>query len=90
MPITNAAYTLAKESGYYKDEPDAEVGIQQLNQKSAENNKGYRLGYYVQIREVMTREYDQVFAGTKSVDDAFAAIEDGANKLLARFAKTVQ
>jgi sn-glycerol 3-phosphate transport system substrate-binding protein len=90
VPITNAAYTLAKETGYYKDEPDAEVGIQQLSQKSAENNKGYRLGYYVQVREVMTREYDQVFAGTKSVDDAFAAIEDGANKLLARFAKTVQ
>lgn len=90
VPITNAAYTLAQETGYYKEEPDAEIGIQQLTQQAAEWNKGYRLGYYVQIREVMQREYDQIFAGTKSVDDAFAAIEAGSNQLLARFAKTVQ
>lgn len=90
VAITNDAYKLAKDTGYYKEKPDAEVGLQQLNQKGAAHNKGYRLGYYVQIREVMYREYDQIFGGTKSVDDAFAAIEEGSNKLLARFAKTVK
>ena len=90
MPITEAAYELAKSDGYYDANPDAEVGIQQLSLDGGEWTKGYRLGYYVQIREVMQREYDKIFSGATSVPDAFKAIKEDSDKLLERFAKTVK
>ena len=88
VPITNAAYDLAKSDGYYKSTPDAEIGILQLNQPAGDWTKGYRLGYYVQIREVMYKHYDNIFSGNSSVEDAFKAIEEESNALLARFHST--
>jgi sn-glycerol 3-phosphate transport system substrate-binding protein len=88
VPITNAAYELAKADGYYESTPDAEVGILQLSQPVGEWTKGYRLGFYVQIREVMYNQFEGIFSGETSVDDAFANIEKDANDLLARFHQT--
>lgn len=88
VPITTAAYDMAKQEGYYNKSPDAEVGILQLSQPGGEWTKGYRLGYYVQIREVMYSKFDDIFSGKSSVDEAFAEMTAESNKLLARFAAT--
>ena len=88
VPITTAAYELAKSQGYYNETPQAEVGITQLNMKAGEWTKGYRMGFYVQIRDVMNREYGKLFTGETTVDAAFQAIEEEGNQLLERFAKT--
>jgi len=88
VPITTAAYDMAKQEGYYNESPDAEVGILQLSQPGGEWTKGYRLGYYVQIREVMYSKFDDIFSGKSSVDEAFAEMTAESNKLLARFAAT--
>ncbi|MEM7717931.1 MAG: extracellular solute-binding protein [Pseudomonadota bacterium] len=88
VPITTAAYELATEEGYYEETPQAEVGIKQLLLPSGENSKGYRMGFYVQIRDVMNREYGKIFAGETDVDSAFSVIEEEGNKLLNRFAQT--
>ena len=88
VPITTAAYDLAKAEGYYEEVPAAEVGIQQLSLPAGENTAGYRMGFYVQIRDVMNREYGRILTGETSVEDAFANIEKEANDLLSRFART--
>ncbi|MCC4240657.1 extracellular solute-binding protein [Thalassospira povalilytica] len=88
VPITNAAYELAKKDGYYKESPDAEVGIQQLSEEGGDWTKGYRLGFYVQIREVIYREVDKIMNGEETVDAAFNTIEEEANGLLKRFNDT--
>ncbi len=88
VPITEAAYEMAKADGHYDRAPAAEVGIQQLSLPGGDNTKGYRMGFYVQIRDVMNREYGRILTGETSVEDAFNAIESEANNLLARFAKT--
>nr|WP_170369613.1 extracellular solute-binding protein [Ruegeria arenilitoris] len=88
VPITTAAYEMAKGDGHYDGAPAAEVGIKQLSLPAGENTKGYRMGFYVQIRDVMNREYGRILTGETSVEDAFKAIEDEANGLLERFAKT--
>ncbi|MFV1442733.1 MULTISPECIES: extracellular solute-binding protein [unclassified Phaeobacter] len=88
VPITEAAYEMAKADGHYDRAPAAEVGIQQLSLAAGDNTKGYRMGFYVQIRDVMNREYGRILTGETSVEDAFNAIESEANNLLARFAKT--
>lgn len=79
---------ISRASSYYKEKPAAEVGIQQLMLKSGDWSKGYRLGFYPQIREIMEREYGRIFAGETTVEDALKTIETEANDLLARFAKT--
>ncbi|MCT4553958.1 MAG: extracellular solute-binding protein [Pelagimonas sp.] len=88
VPITEAAYELAKKDGHYDRFPAAEIGIKQLSLPAGENTKGYRMGFYVQIRDVMNREYGRILTGETDVDSAFKAIEAEANKLLARFSKT--
>ena len=88
MPITQAAYDDAKKEGYYESTPDAEIGILQLSQPGGEWTKGYRLGYYVQIRDVMYKHFDDIFSGDASVDEAFAAMEKESNALLLRFSDT--
>lgn len=88
VPITNAAYDMAGKDGHYERFPAAEVGIQQLTLPAGDNTKGYRMGFYVQIRDVMNREYGRILTGETDVDSAFKAIEEEANKLLERFAKT--
>ncbi|WP_300031596.1 extracellular solute-binding protein [uncultured Roseobacter sp.] len=88
VPITNAAYDVAKADGYYDSTPDAEVGILQLTQPGGEWTKGYRLGFYVQIRDVMYKHYEDIFSGEATVDEAFSKIESEANDLLARFNDT--
>jgi sn-glycerol 3-phosphate transport system substrate-binding protein len=88
VPITTAAYEMAKADGYYETTPDAEVGILQLNEQGGEWTKGYRLGYYVQIRDVMYKHFDDIFAGKATVDEAFADMETESNALLERFSAT--
>ena len=88
VPITVAAYDMAKADGYYDRKPAAEVGIKQLSLPAGEFTKGYRMGFYVQIRDVMNREFGRILGGETSVDDAFATVETEANDLLAKFAKT--
>lgn len=90
VPITNAAYDKVKAEGYYNEEPAAEIGILQLNQPGGEWTKGYRLGFYVQAREVLRREYAKFFNGDVTADEMFATIDAETSKLLARFAKTVK
>ena len=88
VPITEAAYELAKSDGHYETAPAAEVGIKQLSLPAGDNTKGYRMGFYVQIRDVMNREYGRILTGETSVEDAFKNIETEANQLLERFSKT--
>jgi len=88
VPITEAAYDMAKAQGYYEEQPAAEVGIKQLSLPAGDNTRGYRMGFYVQIRDVMNREYGRIFSGEATVEEAFQVIEDEGNQLLSRFART--
>ncbi|MGL6027724.1 MAG: extracellular solute-binding protein [Vibrio sp.] len=90
VPVTHAAYNLTKQSGYYQENPDAEVSVKQLSLPEGEWTKGYRLGYYPQVREVMHREFDNIFSGRSTVANSLNKVEDESAKLLNRFARTVQ
>ena len=88
VPITEAAYELAKEEGYYDEKPVAEVGIKQLMLPGGEWSKGYRLGFYPQVRDVINRETGKIFSGETSVEDALKTIDEEGDQILERFAKT--
>ncbi|SFJ88463.1 extracellular solute-binding protein [Celeribacter halophilus] len=88
VPVTTAAYELAKADGHYDRFPAAETGPKQLMLQAGDNTKGYRMGFYVQIRDVENRELSRVLSGETFFLDALATIEKEGNALLARFAKT--
>ena len=90
VPITIAAYEKVKAEGYYQQEPAAETGILQLNLQGGEWTKGYRLGFYPQIREVIRSEVTKMFTGGTTVEQGLAVIEKDGNQLLSRFAQTVK
>lgn len=90
VPITTAAYEMAKADGHYESSPSAETGIKQLMLPAGDNTHGYRMGFYVQIRDVENRELSRFLSGEITIDEALAAIEKDGNELLDRFAQTVK
>ena len=88
VPITTAAYEMAKAEGYYDEAPSAETGILQLLLPAGEWTKGYRLGFYPQVRDVINRETGKIFSGETSVEDALKTIDQEGDQILERFAKT--
>ncbi len=78
VPITMAAYEMTKKSGFYDQNPGAEVAIKQLtNKPPTSNSKGLRFGNFVQGRQVIEEEMEAVFAGKK---DAKAALDEAVSR----------
>lgn len=86
VPITNAAYQVTRASGYYEKVPGADMAIKQLNNKAPTgNSKGLRFGNFVQGREVIEEELENVFSGKK---EAKVALDDAVrrgNEILRKF-----
>ncbi len=86
VPITMAAYEMTRKSGFYDKNPGADIAVKQLtNKPPTANSKGLRFGNYVQGREVIEEEIEQVIAGKK---DAKAAMDDAVkrgNEILRKF-----
>jgi len=86
VPITMAAYEMTRKSGFYDKYPGADVPVRQLtNKPPTPNSKGLRFGNFVQGRQVIEEEIEQVLAGKK---DAKTAMDDAVrrgNEILRKF-----
>jgi sn-glycerol 3-phosphate transport system substrate-binding protein len=87
LPITNAAYQMTVNSGYYKQNTGAEIAPNQMIKKVTDKSRGIRLGNHVQIRDVVDEELEQVWAGKKSAKDALDSAVKRGDELLQRFQK---
>jgi sn-glycerol 3-phosphate transport system substrate-binding protein len=86
VPITFAAYEMAKKDGYYQKNPGAEVAIKMLTKKPpTANSKGLRFGNYVQGREVIEEEMEAVFSGKKEPKQALEDAQKRGNEVLRKF-----
>ncbi|MFI0394761.1 sn-glycerol-3-phosphate ABC transporter substrate-binding protein UgpB [Paracoccus jiaweipingae] len=86
LPITQAAYDLAKSQGYYDQNPGAETGLQQITLNApTENSKGLRFGNYVQIRNIIDEEFEALLADKKDAQGALDAVVARGNKLIEEF-----
>ena len=89
FPITIDAYDSLKAKGYYDANPLQEVGINQLNRAIPTTiSRGLRLGYFVQIRNIINEELEQVWNGKKSPQEALDNAVKRSNTQLATFEKT--
>ena len=89
FPITIDAYEDLTAKGYYKENPLQEVGISQLNRAiPTKISRGLRLGYFVQIRNIINEELEQVWNGKKTPKEALDEAAKRSNAQLRTFEKT--
>ncbi len=86
LPITQAAYDLSTEQGYYEANPGSEVSIQQMTlNEPTDNSRGLRFGNYVQIRNVIDEEFQRLLAGDVDGQGALDAVVERGNALIRDF-----
>jgi sn-glycerol 3-phosphate transport system substrate-binding protein len=86
LPITQAAYDLGKQQGYYEKNPGSDVSIKEITlNPPTENSKGLRFGNYSQIRDVIDQEFEDMLAGNKTAQQALDAVDQRGNELLREF-----
>ena len=89
FPITIAAYESLKKKGYFDENPYQEVGIQQMTRrKPTKNSRGLRLGYFVQIRNIINEEMELIWNGSKTPQQAMDDAVSRSNEKLREFEKT--
>ncbi len=86
VPITVAAYERTLEEGYYEEHPAQEIALTQLtkNEPTA-NSRGIRLGNFVQIRDIINEELENIWSGAKSAEDGLNDAASRANEQLRRY-----
>ncbi len=86
LPITQAAYDLGREQGYYEANPGTDIGIQQITLNApTENSKGLRFGNYVQIRNVIDEEFQRLLSGEVDAQGALDSLVERGNALIRDF-----
>jgi len=89
VPITTAAYELSKEQGFYESNPGTDTAIKQLSlNPPTANSRGLRFGNFVQIRDVINEEMEELWSGQKSAKDALDAAVERGNALLRKFERS--
>lgn len=88
VPITLAAYDLAKKQGFYDKNPGTDIAIKELtNKPPTANSRGLRLGNFVQIRNIIDEELESVWSGQKSAKQALDSAVKRGDEQLERFQK---
>lgn len=86
LPITLEAYQLSEEQGFYEEDPGTDVSIKQLTLNDpTEHSRGLRLGNFVQIRDVINEELEEVWSGNKTAEQALEDAVRRGNELLRQF-----
>ena len=89
LPITKKAYESLKAEGYFKDNPYQEVGIHQMTRRDpTKNSRGLRLGYFIQIRNIINEEMELIWNGNKTAQQAMDAAVSRSNEKLREFERT--
>lgn len=86
LPITQAAYELSQEQGFYDENPGTEISIEQITlNEPTPNSKGLRFGSYVQIRGMIDEEFEALLSGDKDAQTALDDLVSRGNKLIREF-----
>ena len=93
LPISLRSYEGLKAAGYYRENPGADVAIEQLLRGGGwitENTHGIRLGGFVEIRNIMQEEMERAFQGEQTADQALVNAQTRGNAVLRNFEQTTR
>lgn len=86
VPITNEAYQIVKNSGYYEEFQGRDVAIIQMSSRApTAHSKGLRLGNFVQARDIINDELEAIWAGKKTAQEGLNDAVTRSNALLRKF-----
>lgn len=86
VPITLAAYEKAKAEGYYGQNPGADAAIVQLSRaEPTPNSMGFRLGGFVEIRNIIQEEFEKALQGQQNAAQALENANRRGNVVLRNF-----
>ena len=88
VPVRRASYAIAKDRGFYRDNPGADVPIEQLLRGGGvltDNSRGIRLGGFVEIRTIIEEEMERAFQGQQTAEQALASSTTRGNQVLRNF-----
>ena len=86
LPITQAAYDLSTEQGYYEANPGSEVSIEQMTLERADRElPRAALGNYVQIRTIIDEEFQRLLSGDVDAQARSSAVVERGNALIRDF-----
>jgi sn-glycerol 3-phosphate transport system substrate-binding protein len=85
LPLTPVSFALTEKSGFYKQNPGTDVSVTQMIRKTTDKSRGIRLGNFVQIRTINDEEFEQVWSGKKTAQEALDSAVKRGNELLTRF-----
>jgi sn-glycerol 3-phosphate transport system substrate-binding protein len=85
LPLTPVSFALTDKSGFYKQNPGTDVSVNQMIRKTTDKSRGIRLGNFVQIRTINDEEFEQVWSGKKTAQEALDSAVKRGNELLVRF-----
>jgi sn-glycerol 3-phosphate transport system substrate-binding protein len=89
VPITTGAYELSEQQGFYGENPGTDTAIQQLSlNQPTENSRGLRFGNFVQIRDIINEELEDLWAGNQSAEEALKNAAERGNELLREFERS--
>ena len=89
LPITKAAVKGLTDSDFYRQNPQQWTGMSQLlNAKPTQAARGLRLGNYVQVREAIETELENIFNGKKTAHEGLDAAVIRGNAILRQFSVT--
>lgn len=86
VPITQAAIKSLEDSQHFKKNPEQWTALSQLSATPTANSQGIRLGNFVQIRDAIESELENIFAGKKSAKEGLDAAVAKGNEILKEFA----
>ncbi len=87
LPVTKAAFELTEKSGFYQQNPGADVAVQQMIRKTTDKSRGIRIGNFVQVRTIIDEETENLWSGKKTAKEALDAAVKRGNEQLERFQK---
>ncbi len=86
VPLTIAAFEASREEGYYQRNPGADAAIVQLSRaEPTPNSQGFRLGGFVEIRNIIQEELERGFQGQQNAETALTNANRRANVVLRNF-----
>jgi sn-glycerol 3-phosphate transport system substrate-binding protein len=89
LPITFAGYERVKGSGYYQQNPGADIPFLQLTRTTpTENSRGLRLGSMPEIRNIIQEELERALQGQQTAKQALDSAVQRGNVVLRSFERT--
>ena len=86
VPLTLAAYEASRAEGFYTQNPGADAAIIQLSRADpTPNSQGFRLGGFVEIRNIIQEELERGFQGQQNTETLLANANRRADVVLRNF-----